>query len=390
MKHRHAGVPTAQINDGPRMAPEPPLQHSRYYFHRLFYCRGLLFCCMAFVFLAVSACGRKGDPFLSVPRAPEKVRALTAVARPGEIVLTWQAPHNNTDETDLLDLAGFYVYRAQETFADYCVTCPRSYELLFDYEYRGPRGKRPEKGLYNFSDPAVKPGTVYMYRIAAYNAAGTAGPVADPSVVYYAVAPRAPRSFNVERKNRLIVLSWQPVGELADRRAADDIVGYNMYRRMQTGEYEIALNTEPIVETRFEDIPPADDTVYYYVVRAVRMHEQTIIESDASPEVRLEYYDITPPEVPRFLTAIAQPGGILLKWMAKTEKGFAGYHVYRRPAGGGAFQRLNPELLLMNSWLDTTAVKRQRYEYAVSAVDDSLSANESPLSDPVYVRYILN
>jgi hypothetical protein len=45
---------------------------------------------------------------------------------------------------------------------------------------------------------------------------------------------------------------------------------------------------------------------------------------------------------------------------------------------------------LMNSWLDTTAVKRQRYEYAVSAVDDSLSANESSLSEPVYVHYILN
>ena len=70
---------------------------------------------------------------------------MAAVARPGEILVQWKAPRNNTDATDLLDLAGFYVYRAQETFADFCLKCPRSYELLFDYEYQGPRGQHNGK-----------------------------------------------------------------------------------------------------------------------------------------------------------------------------------------------------------------------------------------------------
>jgi hypothetical protein len=380
MKHMHAGVLMDQEMDGQR----------RLSFYRLLLCRSLLLCCLALVCLSVSACGIKGDPFLSVPLAPAKVRALTAVARPGEILVQWQAPRDNMDETDLLDLAGFYVYRAQETFSDYCVKCPRTYDILFDYEYRGPSGLRPERRLYNFSDTAVKPGNVYMYRLRAYNAAGTSGPEGDPFVVYYDEALQTPQGFSVERKNRLIVLNWQPVGGLADGRAADDVFGYTVYRRTDSKEYGAALNAEPIAEVRFEDIPPADDTVYYYTVRAVRMHAKTIIESDASAEVRLEYYDITPPEAPRFLTPIGQPGGILLKWMAKTEKGFAGYHIYRRIAGRGEFKRLNQELLTVNSWLDTSAVKKRRYEYAVSAVDDSLSANESPLSDSVSLRYILN
>jgi hypothetical protein len=380
MKHMHAGVLMDQGMDGQR----------RLSFYRLLLCRSLLLCCLALACLSVSACGRKGDPFLSVPLAPAKVRALTAVARPGEILVQWLAPRDNMDETDLLDLAGFYVYRAQETFSDYCVKCPRSYDFLFDYEYRGPSGKRPEKRRYNFSDTAVKPGNVYMYRLRAYNSAGTSGQDVDPYVVHYDTVLKTPQGVGVERKNRLIVLNWQPVDKLADGRAADDVFGYTVYRRTDPEEYGAALNAEPIAEVYFEDIPLADDTVYYYTVRAVRMHAETIIESDASAEVRLEYYDLTPPEVPRFLTAIGQPGGILLKWMAKTEKGFAGYHIYRRIAGRGEFKRLNPELLLMNSWLDTTAVKRQRYEYAVSAVDDSLSANESSLSEPVYVRYVLN
>ena len=225
---------------------------------------------MALALLAMSACGRKGDPFLSVPFAPSKVRALTAVARPGEIVLTWQAPRDNTDETDLLDLSGFHVYRARETFADYCLKCPRNYELLFDYEYQGPRGQRPERRSYQYRDTTVKPGIVYMYRVRAYNASGTAGPDADPLDVHYDVAPQAPRDFNLERRNRLVALSWQPVDALADGRAAGDISGYTVYRRVEKGEYEAALNAQPIQEVRFEDIPPDYDTVYYYTVRSVR------------------------------------------------------------------------------------------------------------------------
>jgi fibronectin type 3 domain-containing protein len=206
----------------------------------------------------------------------------------------------------------------------------------------------------------------------------------------YDVAPGVPQNFNVERSNRLLILSWQPVGALIDGRPAADIAGYTVYRRVDSGEYEAALNAEPLSEARFEDIPPAYDTVYAYTVRAVRMSGKTAVESDASAEVRIEYFDITPPDAPQFLTAIAQPSGVLLKWMAKTEKGFAGYHIYRRPAGTAEFKRLNTELLRKNMWIDTTAVRRKRYEYAVTAVDDSLSANESPLSEPVPLNYIVD
>jgi len=337
-----------------------------------------------------AACGRKGDPFLGVPLAPSKVRALAAVGRPGEIVLSWQAPRDNTDETDLLDLAGFKIYRAQVSLADYCRTCPRRYEPLFDYEYRGPVGAKPERSIYHYRDSAVSAGTVYEYRLQAYNASGAAGPAPEPVAVHYDAAPRSPQGIALERSNRLIVLGWQPVSALVDGRAAEGVAGYNVYRRLEAEEFGAPLNSQPVAEPRFEDIPPAYDAVYYYTVRAVRMIEQSVLESDATPVIRLAYLDITPPEPPRFLTAIAQPEGVLLKWMAKSEKGFASYNIYRRPAGAGQFKRLNSDVLLENSWVDTTAVKRQRYEYAVTAIDDSQSANESAFSETVYMHYILD
>jgi len=381
MNHRYAVSEASLIHSAP-----PVCRRS---VRARVFLRMLFVVCALCVFTA-PACGRKGDPFLSVPFAPSKVRALTAVARPGEALLQWQAPRDNTDESDLRDLAGFRIYRAQETFADYCVTCPRRWELLFDYEYRGPAGLKPEQRIYQYRDTAVGPGMVYEYRLHAYNAAGTAGPAPDRLVVHYDAAPLVPQGVGLERRNRLIVLGWQPVHTLVDGRAADRIAGYNVYRRVDTEDYGAPLNDQPVTESCFEDIPPALDTVYWYTVRAVRVHEQSLLESDAAPEIRLAYLVVTPLTAPRFLTAIPQSGGVLLKWMAKSEKGLAGYHVYRRTAGTGEFRRMNPDLLEDNTWVDTTAVIRQRYEYAVSAVDDSLSANESQLSETVYIHYIVN
>jgi hypothetical protein len=381
MKHRYAASKSLLINSA------SPVNRRRSHV-----CAGgrVLFVVLVVCACFASACGRKGDPFLSVPFAPSKVRALSAVARPGEVLLQWQAPRDNTDESELRDLAGFHIYRAQELFDDYCVTCPRRWELLFDYEYRGLTGHKPARRFYYYRDTAVRPGMVYEYRVRAYNAAGTPGPHPDSLVVQYDAAPRVPQDLVCERRNRLIVLGWKPVGMLVDGRPADDILGYNVYRRVDAEEYDMPLNDQPVAAVSFEDMPPAYDTIYWYTVRAVRVYASSVIESAAAPEIRLAYLDSTPPTAPRFLTAIPQPDGVLLKWMAKSEKGLAGYHVYRRTAGTGEFKRMNPELLVESAWLDTAAVKRQRYEYAVSAVDDSLSANESQLSETVYIHYIVN
>jgi fibronectin type 3 domain-containing protein len=62
--------------------------------------------------------------------------------------------------------------------------------------------------------------------------------------------------------------------------------------------------------------------------------------------------------------------------------------VYRKDAGGGAFVRLNKELIQDNSWRDTTARVGKRYIYAVTAVDQSLRKNESALSDPVSILHL--
>jgi len=121
----------------------------------------------------------------------------------------------------------------------------------------------------------------------------------------------------------------------------------------------------------------------------VRRVQDTQIESRPSAEVVVRYLDTTAPGTPQALTAIAREEGILLKWMPKTEPGFAGFNLYRKESAGSGFIRLNDRLITQSSWLDRTARARQRYIYAVTALDGSAQANESPYSETVEILYLL-
>ena len=50
---------------------------------------------------------------------------------------------------------------------------------------------------------------------------------------------------------------------------------------------------------------------------------------------------------------------------------------------------MNESLILDNSWLDRSARRGGRYVYAVTSVDASAGANESPMSERARVTYKL-
>ncbi len=49
---------------------------------------------------------------------------------------------------------------------------------------------------------------------------------------------------------------------------------------------------------------------------------------------------------------------------------------------------MNETLLSKETYLDLNVVLNQEYEYAVTAVDNSIRKNESPLSEEVRVKFL--
>jgi len=170
--------------------------------------------CAVAVLLLAPACGKKADPMLPVRVAPEQVKRLQSAARSGAIILAWKEPSKNTDDSPLLDLAGFKLYREELPLSKVCRQCPRNFIEFFDYPYRGSRGQEPQKDWFTYYDRTVERGHQYTYVIYAYNQREARGPASRQVSLVYDVPPAAPQQARAERDNRLVRIVWEQTSHL--------------------------------------------------------------------------------------------------------------------------------------------------------------------------------
>jgi hypothetical protein len=78
--------------------------------------------------------------------------------------------------------------------------------------------------------------------------------------------------------------------------------------------------------------------------------------------------------------AVFQEGGVALRWDENPEPDVAGYDVYRRAAEEETFRKINPALVKMTYYLDTTADPQKSYTYRLRAVDSPFPHRESEFS----------
>ncbi len=336
------------------------------------------------------SCGIKAGPYLPLQILPKPVKKFQVFARSEGIFLRFRAPRENTNDTPLLDLDGFRIYRADTVFEKICLSCPRDFGQIFDYNYAGPKNKVPERTKLFYKDTALQFKNMYTYRLQPYNESGDAGGLSKPIDVYWDAPPLKPENVRAEKSGRLTTVSWDPPLSYEDGTPTEEILGFNLYRSEKNGvESLFPLNSEVIKETAVEDIPPKDDIVYYYSARAVRKVKDSLVESASSSSVTVSYMDVSPPGIPKGLAAIPVDEGLLLKWVPKAEKDFSGFNVYRKTGKENNFIKMNSKLITSSSWTDVSAEIKNRYVYAVTSVDSSAAANESAFSKAVEVFYIL-
>ncbi len=148
------------------------------------------------------------------------------------------------------------------------------------------------------------------------------------------------------------------------------------------------MNREPLVATQYTDLNVENEKRYIYSIRAVKRVVKTDVEGKGSLGIPVTPTDLIPPASPTGLVAIPLKDGIELNWVRNKEPDLLGYYVYRRRPGEKEFKRLNESPLPKETYLDLDVVLNQEYEYAVTAVDNSIRKNESPRSEEVRVKYI--
>ena len=328
--------------------------------------------------LLASGCAKKGPPVGWDEIVPKRIVNLEATPREGRLLLEWSVPKENTDKTPLTDLASFKIFRSEGALVgDACKGCGEKTKVVHEMKWDSQEEDKKRAAVF-FED--LEPKKVYVYQVVSVNRRGYPSVPSNSVTVYWDYSPQAPRMVNGERGDKRVELSWEPV-EGAD--------GYNIYRRVDEEEFFTRpLNRELLKTNRYSDLNVENEKKYIYSVRAVKRVVKTDVEGKGSLGVPVTPIDLIPPAAPVDLVAIPLKDGVELNWRGNREPDLLGYYVYRRKPGEKEFKRLNESPLAKEIYLDTGVVLQQEYEYAVSAVDNSVRRNESPLSEEVRVKYL--
>jgi len=331
------------------------------------------------VLLLAFACGKKAPPVPWETIVPKRIVDLAALPREGRVLLEWTAPKENTDKTPLTDLESFQVLRSEGLLVgDQCTGCGEKPKPVYEMKLDG-KGEEKGKRLSIFIEDH-EPGKVYVYQIVAVNRRGHPNSPSNPVWVYWDVPLDPPKSVKEEQGDKKVDLSWEP---------AEGASGYNVYRRGEGESFSSTpLNRQPLLETQFTDLSVENEKKYTYSVRTLRRVVKTEVEGKGSQEVAATPTDMIPPGSPLDLVAIPLKNGVELNWRKNQEADLLGYYVYRRKLGEIEFKRLTESPLMKETYLDPLAELGQDYEYAVTAVDNSVRKNESPRSEEMRVKYL--
>ncbi len=334
--------------------------------------------CLALICLAlVASCGRKTDPLTPPSPRSEAVKDVKAIVRDAVAFLSWPIPTKNVEGKDLgpAEILGFRVFRAE-------IERDRKrarYKQVAEINLSKPAPAEVRNGRVFWSDPNLRYGQAYGYRIRVVNVRGWMSQPSEEVRVSPLLSLAAPKLLSAVGGDNYNLLSWDLVSTRADGSEYTGFVGYNVYRGIEKGRYdETPLNKEPLRTNTYKDTAAVNNKTYYYMVRAVDSPIRPWKESLDSPEASVMSRDLTPPERPTGLTVVPGVGRIFLTWNENKERDLAGYYVYRSTKSGKGFKRLTNKPINRSTYSDETVTPGVSYYYAVTAVDTS--GNESPRS----------
>lgn len=344
------------------------------------------------IFLAVTACGRKGPPVAPERRIPAPVSAFSASVEGRAVLLEWRNPDHRADGTRMKDLVALRVHRREEPERGEPKPAMLvggrvvGYDQILAIQMAAPAPARVDGGTVIWADSSgLTFGRRYVYVVTAVDSSGRQSQPSERVMVSFHPAPEPPRNLSATPRDREVRLSWSPPAGLVDGTALPGPVAYRILRAESAGMPLLSISPSPVTATDFTDRGVQNERTYYYAVQAISAEPTGSVRSEPSPTVHATPVDLTPPSAPRNLAAVPTETAVRLAWDPSPEEDVSGYLVYRLAVPSEAYTSLTPAPVAGTVFIDRSVERGKTYRYAVTAVDRARPPNESARSAPTVV-----
>lgn len=157
----------------------------------------------------------------------------------------------------------------------------------------------------------------------------------------------------------------------------NDLQGYRVFRKNALNEELVEITKRILIKPEFTDtinIKTLTKFIYYALTAVDKVYNN----SKYSADLKLKRPDIIAPVKPVFTQTFHNNRGIVLKWYNSTSDDVLKYELYRIENKTKEIIKLKEWLLkdTLSSYIDTTCIAGNTYQYKLMVYDDSNNKNE--------------
>jgi hypothetical protein len=341
-----------------------------------------------FLLTCLLSCGKKANPVIPVRVTPNGVENLSYQIKGESLLISWTIPVQNSDGSPLTDLKGFSVRKGEWPTKDYCPTCPDQFQETLWIDLKGPElpDIRVDPDQVQLTFKHLNPGRTYFFQVTAVTKKEAASKPSKTLHLPWELPLKPPSGFQVKSEPRGLVFSWNPSSSLIDGSPPEGLKGYILERKTEKGPWQ-KVNEEPIPTNSYTDSGLQEGVHYSYRLKALRLVQGGLLESEVSEEKSIVYTRSFPPPAVQELIAFLSSKGVELRWQEIEGLTPSGYHIYRRTKSERTPKRITTASVTDTIFEDQRVTPGTTYFYSISAVGLAPALLEGPRSKEVEITY---
>lgn len=332
-------------------------------------------------------CGKKADLTLEPELLPQKVTKFK-ISQVGEnIRIRWNYPEFLSDNSSVLKsdrVSKVYIYFSRGNIPDGKFEKKATVLLKTDQKSLSKEGN-----LYKIDIPFKVKNLLnknYFFSLK-YRYGKKKSPMGKISGIETKIPVQPINDLKISEELKTIVLSWTKPKEDLLKDKIKEISGYNVFRKILSADSPdtlsefIKINSETIVDNRFEDSDLGVNGTYFYYITIVISKK---VFSGNSNTVQIVIKDKYPPDIPGSLAVFKAKKYIFISWSPVKDKDLAFYRIYRKSKDEDQYT-LVADKITEHSFKDKHVVKGKKYYYVVTSVD--INGNESDNSNSSFEQF---